>query len=209
MYIPPHFQLNDRALAHSVIQDYAFGQLITVDSDGLPFTTHLPFLLNEDEGEHGTLVGHMARANPQWRHFDNGLPVLALFAGPHAYVSPSWYQPGPAVPTWNYVAVHAYGTPRLMEDADEAMALLERLVDTFEAALSSPWKLPTDDKTVRAMLRGIVPFELPISRLEAKAKLNQNRPAADQAGVAAGLRQTSHPDSIAVAEWMERNLANN
>ncbi len=213
MYVPSHFDLNDPAAAGRLIAGHPFGQLVTVNEAGAPFATHLPLLLEgasaEDRvegGAHGILVGHMARANPQWRHFAEGREVLCVFAGPHAYVSPSWYGPGPAVPTWNYVAVHAYGVPRIVDDAGAVRAMLERLVETFEAARPEPWSLDEAGAAVESMMRAIVAFEIPVTRFEAKAKMSQNRSAEDRAGVIRGLGAggDADPDATAVAAWMTK-----
>ncbi len=205
MYVPKHFLEPTRAAARSLIRDYPFAQLITTDDDGVPFATHLPFLFDGDRGEHGTLIGHMAKANPQWRHFADGKPALAIFSGPHGYVSPSWYTAGPAVPTWNYAAVHTYGVPIIIDDADAKRAVMERLVDTFEAGFEEPWKLGADgnEDFVARQLKGIVVFDIPLDRIEAKAKLSQNRPPEDRAGVILGLRRAGNVDSLLLADAME------
>lgn len=201
MYMPRHFAEDDRATLHRLIRDYGFGLLITA-IDGVPFASHLPLLLDAERGEHGTILGHVAKPNPQWRGFDGATQALAVFQGPHAYVSPSWYATQPAVPTWNYAVVHAYGRPRVLDDA---LATVRRLADSHEAGLPEPWsvdRLPADYRDTQ--LKGIVAFEMPIDRLEGKFKLNQNKSAADRAGVVAGLRARGDPDSEAVAALMER-----
>jgi transcriptional regulator len=149
----------------------------------------------------------MARANPQWQEFatyaDGGL-ALAIFTGPHAYVSPTGYgDNGPTVPTWNYLSVHAYGRPRILDDASEVRALLERLVDANETGLEPAWRLDSqDDAYVERMMRGVVAFELPIERIEAKAKLSQNKPEAARLGAAAALEASGHPDVREVGRLM-------
>ncbi|HUN53162.1 MAG TPA: FMN-binding negative transcriptional regulator [Candidatus Sulfotelmatobacter sp.] len=203
MYVPTHFAVADPAASHRLIAENAFGELVTVDETGAPFASHLPFLLDAGRGPQGTLVAHMARANPQWRHFAAGKPVLAIFHGPHAYVSPAWYATHPAVPTWNYVAVHAYGVPRIVEDASAVKDILGRLVDANEAANGTAWRMGgLSEPYLAGMLRGIVAFEMPIDRLEGKAKLSQNRDATDQARVAAALEQSADPTARATAKAM-------
>ena len=133
MYVPLHFAIADRDVCHRAIAKHSFGELVTVDQSGLPFAAHLPFLIDSARGRNGTLLAHMARANPQWRHFAEGKPALTIFRGPHAYVSPAWYGTYPAVPTWNYLAVHAYGSPKIIEEPDAVIEILSRLVDTNEA----------------------------------------------------------------------------
>src|SRR5262245_66430369 len=117
----------------------SFATLVTTDHEGAPFVTHLPLLFEEDDSPHGKLVGHVARPNPHWRLFDRGTPSLAVFHGPHAYISPNWYTSPNLVPTWNYTAVHAYGTPRIFSEAADALKVVERLADYFEASLQRPW----------------------------------------------------------------------
>src|SRR5690349_10731309 len=141
MYIPTAFAEPDRGKLHDFIEAYSFGLLVSAHGGG-PFATHLPFLLERDAGPHGTLVGHLARANPQWHGLD-GQDVLAVFSGPHAYVSPSWYEADNVVPTWNYVAVHARGTFRLMDDPVAVQSILRASVATFERSMPAPWKLDT------------------------------------------------------------------
>jgi transcriptional regulator len=204
---------------HKVIRRYSFGTLVSV-LDGELFATHLPFLLDSGRGEHGTLFGHLARANPQWRAFDGAelqrpgeavtrpaastVPeALVTFTGPHAYVSPSWYETPVAVPTWNYVAVHAYGRPRIVDDPARVHDILQKTVATYEAWFERPWTMDgLPDGYVEKMMANIVAFEMPIRRLDGKRKLSQNRTAADRQGVIAGLRQQGDPEGMAVAELM-------
>lgn len=203
MYIPEAFAMNGRAACHDAIRASSFGTLVTSDPSGLPVATHLPFLLDAERGAHGTLVGHLARANPQWQALATGRPVLAIFQGPHAYVSPAWYEVHPAVPTWNYLAVHAEGVPRLLSDPAAVAEVLRRLVDTSEAAVGSSWRMESLDDAYRAeMIPLIAAFEIPISRLEGKAKLSQNRSAADRVGVIAALERSTEPGARAVAAAM-------
>jgi transcriptional regulator len=203
MYIPKHFEAPDAAWCHALIRREPFAILIGVDETGAPFATHLPVLLDEVPAPLGTLLAHVARPNHQWRLFAPDRPVLVVFPGAHAYVSPSWYEQHPAVPTWNYVAVHAYGVPRVIDDAVRVRALLNRLVHTFEDGRPQPWRLdglPAD--YAARMTRGIVAFEIPIDRLEGKAKLGQNRSATDRARVRTALLAEANPLSHSVAELM-------
>src|SRR5438093_1563819 len=175
MYVPEAFDASDRAWCHALIRAESFATLVTVDEVGAPFATHLPFLLDARRGPLGTLLGHVARANPHWRHLAaahaSGRPVLVVVQGPHAYVSPAWYHVHPSVPTWNYVAVHAYGLPALIEDPARVKALLTTLVQTHEAGRPAPWTFESlPEAYVDGMIRGIVAFEIPIDRLEGKAK---------------------------------------
>ncbi len=203
MYVPKAFAGADTAWCHDLMRRESFALLVTVDEDGAPFASHLPVLLDAARGSLGTLEAHVARANPQWRHFADGKPVLCTFAGPHAYVSPAWYGVHPSVPTWNYVAVHAYGVPAVIDEPARVRALLGRLVQTYEGGRAEPWRMDSlAGEYLDGMLRGIVAFEIPIDRLEGKAKLSQNRPEGDQAGVVDGLRAGSDPLALAVADLM-------
>jgi transcriptional regulator len=201
MYIPAAFRETHLEVLHALIREHSFATLVS-HVDGELFATHLPLLLDATRGPSGTLRGHMARANPHWRSFDRAEQALVIFQGPHAYISPSWYLAEQAVPTWNYSAVHAYGTPTLVEDTGDVRALLDDTVGTFEAALPKPWSTArVGDAYITKMAQGIVAFELPISRLEGKRKLSQNRPS-DLESAAAGLRAHGDPTGQIVAEQM-------
>ena len=207
MYVPEVFAVADEAYAREVIDGHGFALLVTA-ADGAPQASHLPFLLEPGRGPKGPLVAHMARANPQWRDLERlsaaGGEALVIFQGPHATVSPNWYAGEQAVPTWNYIAVHAYGAPRLIEDSVRVRAVLERLVERHEVARAAPWGIDSQEESyVAAMLRGIVAFEIPIARFEAKAKLNQNKGPQDCEGVVSDLRETGAPQAAALADIME------
>jgi transcriptional regulator len=203
MYIPPLFRQANPEVLHQMMRQYSFATLITI-KDGTPFVSHLPFLFVAEPDGQGLLLAHMARANSQWKDFASGTEVLTVFQGPHAYVSPSWYEGRLNVPTWNYVAVHAYGVPELVEDPGEFRALLASLVDIYESGFEKPWRFDLPDDYVRDMMKGIVGFRIRITRLEGKEKLSQNRDEADRRHVAEML--TSSPDPVAneVAAWMKR-----
>lgn len=186
MYTPAYFRVTDRAILHGLMDRFSFATLVTTP-DGGPIATHLPFLVYPDCSEHGTLIGHMARANQQWRDFARGDEALVIFQGPHAYISPSWYEEQSNVPTWNYAVVHAYGVPRVIDDKARVLDALRALADKDEAGFDEPWPMDLPDEYVRKMVQGIVAFEVPISRLEGKVKLSQNRSARDREGVVAAL----------------------
>ena len=193
IYVPEDFLLDDSREIARIIGDFGFALLVTA-TDGPPQASHLPFLLDPDRGPKGTLLAHMARANPHWREFrrlaERGGEAMVAFQGPHAYVSPTWYGPGDAVPTWNYVAVHAYGTPEVIDDPLEVRRLLENLVSQQESGFQTPWSLEqAEESYITRMLRGIVAFQIPITRLDAKAKLNQNRTPDQRRGAAAALER--------------------
>lgn len=203
MYVPKHFEVTDTAWCHALMRAQSFALMITADDTGAPFATHLPILVDERRGPLGTLRGHVARANPHWRHLAAGRPTLVVFSGAHAYVSPSWYATHPAVPTWNYVAVHASGTGALVEDAEQVRTLLADLVHVYESPGPEAWSfeaLPAD--YVAGMQRGIVAFEIPIARLEGKAKLSQNRDAVDRGRTREALAASDDPVARAVAALM-------
>src|SRR6266851_7698207 len=161
MYIPAAFRETRPEVLHAHIREHSFGTLISLVSGEL-FATHLPFLLDDTRGPNGTLLGHMARANPHWRGFQPGDESLVIFHGPHAYISPRWYVSDQSVPTWNYTAVHAYGTASVVEDPQRVRELLERTVRTFEGDAPQAWSTARVTETYIAnMARGIVAFELP------------------------------------------------
>lgn len=192
LYTPPHFE-GDDATARRLIADYPFATLITSAPGAEPHITYVPLLLEDD-----ALVGHLARANPHWQKFGEG-PSVALFHGPHAYVSPHWYEkPVDQVPTWNYAVVHVHGRPAPIAGGNPR-AHVERLAARFEG--NKP--LPTESAKIDRLLNGIVPFRMPIERIEVKLKMNQNKSAADRAGVIRGLRASGRAEDLATAAWME------
>ncbi len=201
MYIPKAFREDHINTLHKLMREYSFATLIT-QHEGVPFATHLPFMLDAQRGPNGTLLAHMARANPQWHDFASGQEELVIFQGPHAYISPSWYEVELSVPTWNYAVVHAYGIPRLIEDGEELYQLLKTLIETHEAQFEKPWPFQLPDDYLQKMMRGIVGFEIEITRLEGKFKLSQNRTEAEREKVIAALQKST--DTLAVAELMRR-----
>lgn len=204
MYLPTTFAQTDPRTLHDFIEAHSFGLLVS-DHGGKPFATHLPFLLERDTGPHGTLVAHLARANPQW-HDLNGRSVLAVFSGPHAYVSPTWYEADDVVPTWNYVAVHAYGTFRLVEETDEVAAILTRLVATYEVGMPAPWSIDARSDYFTKLARAVVGFRVEITRLEGKWKLNQNQPRQRRERVIQALLRTGGADETTIADLMAQSL---
>jgi transcriptional regulator len=201
MYLPAHFTETDSAKIDAVIRANSFATLITFDGTR-PFASHLPFLLRDTPGDRHVLIGHMARANPQWQHFKPDAEVLVVFTGPHAYVSPSWYKTPRMVPTWNYVAVHVYGFPRIV-DGDQLEKILQATIAKYESSRPTPWTdtLPADLKT--GLMKAIVGFEVDITRTEAKFKLNQNRSPEDIAGVVAALDQSHNQTERELAALMK------
>jgi len=206
MYIPSSFRVDDPARLAKFVQRHSFATLVTFHA-GAPFASHLPMLFRPAVGPHGTLVSHMARANPQWEDFVSGDEALAIFHGPHSYISPSWYATGPAVPTWNYAAVHAYGVPTVFAEHDRVVALFRETVATYESSFERPWPGDLPDEYRDKLIHGIVAFEIPITRIEGKFKLGQNRSAADVQGAIEGLSRTDDSDSRAVARMMAAESA--
>ena len=208
MYIPKHFSEPDQDVLHDFMEQHSFAALVTTN-DGQLSATHLPFYLDRSRGDHGTLVAHMARANQHWKSINTELEALIIFQGPHAYITPSWYEPVPSnVPTWNMTIVHAYGTPRLIEDHDEMYAMLTRLVNENEHGFESPWDIQNSDEYVHRTIAAIVGVEIAITRLEGKFKLSQNRPEADQQHVIEALSQSANETDRQVADLMAKRRAN-
>jgi transcriptional regulator len=200
MYVPSHFKEDRVPVLHEAIRRAGLATLVTVGPDGLA-VSHVPMLLDPEPAPLGTLYGHIARANPQWCGARPDLQALAIFLGPDAYITPSWYaakgQTGKVVPTWNYVAVHAHGRARFFEDKKRLLALVTRLTEAHEAGRAQPWAVSdAPEQFIRGHLTSIIGFELPIAKLEGKWKMSQNRPPEDRAGVADGLEREGQ-DAVA------------
>ena len=201
MYVPEHFAETDLAALHVFMREYSFATLVT-QHNGVPFASHLPMFLDAGIGPYGALLGHMARGNPQWQALTTGAEALAMFQGPHAYVSPAWYEPNPmVVPTWNFMAVHAYGPARILRQ-DELARTLHQLVDEHEQAFDPPWKLQLSRSMRDGMLGGIVGFEIRLGRIEGKFKLSQNRPAVDRPRITDALDRREDEGSRDIARLM-------
>jgi transcriptional regulator len=205
MYIPEAFRGADRSALVEFMRAESFATLVSVKDEGSLWASHLPLLVSE-RGESLVLLGHVARANEHWKAFGD-TESLAIFTGPHAYVSPSLYESAESVPTWNYIAVHAYGVPRVLaaDAGGGTERLLEAMMEAYEPAYRRQWDgLPAEFKA--RMLRGIVGFEMPVVRLEGKRKLSQNRSRADQARVARALLGSPDPSAQAVGRLMQADL---
>ena len=201
LYLPGHFAARDRATTGRLVHEYPFATLVTPVAPE-PFITHLPLIHVADREPHGTLFGHFARANPHAR-IPAGTESIAIFHGPHAYVSPSWYaDPSGAVPTWNYAVAHVHGGIELARDAAETRAVLDLMIHRFEAGRATPWKLGLDPERLAAMVGAIVGFRIRVKRFDAKLKLSQNRTPEDRRRVAAGLDGEQYDDAAATAAWM-------
>jgi len=174
VYIPSAFRIEELDPLHSFIEEFGFATLVTI-REGTPFATHLPLLLDR---EGGILFGHMAQANPHWECLE-GTESLAIFTGPHAYISPSWYATRPSVPTWNYTAIHVYGAARRSSEK-RTQEMVDALVTKYESNRANPWANDLPDEYRTNLLRGVAGFEMPITRIEGKFKLGQNRSEADR-----------------------------
>lgn len=206
MYVPPHFRVNDTNRLHAAMQAVALPVMVTTGPNGM-IASHLPLLLDPDLGPNGTLRGHLARANPQ-ANLPEGTETLVIFQGPEGYISPSYYpskaEHGKVVPTWNYIAVHAYGPIRWLHDAAEKLQLVDDLTRRHEAGRANPWQVtdaPAD--FIAGMLKGISAFSIEITRLEGKFKLGQNRPEPDRLGATEGLTKDQN---VIIAEAMRSEL---
>jgi transcriptional regulator len=210
MYIPRANEEKRIPVMHALIKSHPLAALVTLGAAGL-LASHIPMILEEDGSEFGVLRAHISRANSQWRDLIPSVDALAIFAGPHHYISPSWYpgkqEHGKEVPTWNYAVVHAYGPLAVIEDGEWLLAHLQTLTNTHEAVLPSPWKVgDAPEDFIRSIMQGIVGLELPIRRLEGKWKVSQNRSQADRTGVVEGLGSLNTPESLAMKALVEEAL---
>ena len=210
MYVPKHFEESDVTVLHTLIESHRLGAWVTL-GDGELIVNHIPFFVDPLGGEYGTLIGHVARANPVWQSFSKNVNSVVIFQGPQAYITPSWYPSkhahGKAVPTWNYAVVHAHGLPRAIEDLDWLLQHVTQLTGVQESEQALPWKVsdaPSD--FVEKMLNSIVGIEMPITKLVGKWKVSQNRPNPDKLGTVAGLLAREDDDSKAVAALVNQHV---
>ncbi|NJL22121.1 MAG: FMN-binding negative transcriptional regulator [Leptolyngbyaceae cyanobacterium SM1_3_5] len=205
MYIPPAFREEDVEQLVAFMQANSFATLVSI-RDGVPCASHVPLVVLRQENEI-KLIGHLAKANLQWRSFD-AAESLAIFTGAHAYISPALYEQQENVPTWNYIAVHAYGKPEvitLSRSRQLMETLMDKMIDTYESAFKSHWHNFSDGYRT-SMMNGIVAFEMTITRLEGKYKLSQNRTQTDQQNVANSLSESDDPAARSIALEMQKNL---
>ncbi|MES5893276.1 FMN-binding negative transcriptional regulator [Bacillus cereus group sp. RP43] len=200
MYIPKHFTIQDEETKYEIIEQNSFATLFS-QHNGAPYATHLPLLLNR---ETLTLYGHFARPNEQWKDSGNQ-QVLAVFQGPHSYISPSWYETNKAVPTWNYVAVHVYGELEIVEDEQELIDSLQDLVHKYENSKSTYSLKDVDPNYMEGLRMGIVGFKIKINNIEGKAKLSQNHSVERRELVIKELEKVGSEGSRGIAKMMERN----
>jgi transcriptional regulator len=205
MYTPKHYAVTDRSKMFDFMKDNSFGILFSHTGDG-PMASHLPFMIDENGGEQGLVLGHMAKANNQWRYAD-GQQVLVVFHGPHTYVSPTWYQDEEVVPTWNYVAVHATGIFRAIKGREGLEESVGRLVDQHEASQPKPWQPDFSTTYSDQMLKRIVAFQIEITSLQGKWKLNQNHPEHRRRRVAEQLKTLGGEVNLQIAELMDEDMA--
>jgi len=202
-YRPSFFSATDEE-ALRLADEFPFASLVSIAEGGAPFVNHLPLLLERRSGGANVLIGHMARRNPQWTHFKSGARALAVFQGPNAYISPTWYGSGRDVPTWNYVVSHFSGAVRIIEDFAGLTSILSKLSERFEKDLENPWafELPEDLRAAGQLEGAIVGFEITVEKIEGKFKLSQQRPLVDQQGVLAGLANRGDEGSHRIREMM-------
>lgn len=205
MYIPKHFLNEDVAFAGNLIAENAFGLLMSPVGSraGAPELSHIPMIIVDDGTENGCILGHVAKANPHWHSFDGKSPALAVFSGPHAYISPNWYANEALVPTWNYAAVHVHGMPQAISDDVRVEEILRLLVATFEDDQTGNWSVDIlPEGHLGRQLKGIVAFEMPITRYEVKVKMSQNRGVDDIAGAISALKKSDRQNDQSTAEMM-------
>jgi transcriptional regulator len=210
MYVPAQFEESDLSVLHALIAERPLGAWVTL-SEGELVVNHIPFLLDASRGTWGTLMGHVARANPVWKSLSTSLHSLVVFQGPEAYITPSSYpskaENGQAVPTWNYAVVHAHGLPRVREEREWLLDHVTRQTDVREATEAVPWQVSDAPAGfVEGLLRGIVGIEIPISKLVGKWKVSQNRTRADRLGAAAGLTARGHASALSMAELIRSRI---
>jgi transcriptional regulator len=207
MYLPKHFEEPRVDVMHTLIRERPLATLVALTARGLE-ANHVPLLHEAEPGPFGTLRGHVARGNPLWKDANAGVDVLAVFSGPEAYITPSWYPgkkvDGKVVPTWNYAVAHARGPLRVHDDPVWLRAHLEKLVEANEAAFPLPWKVSdAPDDFIEKMLTAIVGIEIPVRTLTGKWKMSQNRSGADRESVAQGLRERGSQEAGFVADLVE------
>jgi transcriptional regulator len=203
IYLPKHFSDVEDQKVLDIIESYPFATVMSFDDNSQPFFSHVPLAIKKT-GSSFSLLGHVAKRNPQWNHFQANPKTRVIFHGPHTYITPKWYRSGRDVPTWNYVVVHVEGRVRLIDDFKSLTFLLGALIDKFESGSQDPWtfELPEDLSAPETLTNAIVGFEIEIEKVEAKFKLSQNRSTADKTGIIEGLGQRDDEMSLKVRKLM-------
>lgn len=204
MYTPPLNRVEDREAINAFIQTHSFATVIS-NGGGKTIASHLPVLFDEQSN---ILRSHMARANEQWKQFVGGGEVLCIFHGPHAYISPSWYEQQHTVPTWNYAVVHVYGKPSLVDEAELKQIVLDTTAK-FESTRQTPWKIPLSEQEIASMLKAIVGFRIEVVRVEAKFKLGQNRSREDQEKMLRNLQGAPDDESRGLGRFIAAHRERN
>jgi len=211
MYVPKQHEETDLSVLHTLIKTHPLGTWVT-QCEGALIANHIPFLLEPARGKYGTLVGHIARANPVWKTFSTSIRSVVIFQGAETYITPSWYpskhETGKAVPTWNYAVVHAHGLPRIIENREWLLAHLTQLTDEHEAEQALPWKIsdaPLD--FIDRLMQAIVGIEIPIDQLVGKWKVSQNRPEPDKLGIVAGLLSRNEMQDKEMAKMVNQHVS--
>ena len=210
MYVPKQHEEFDLSVLHALIRAHPLGTWVT-QSHGELLANHIPFLIDPARGQHGTLIGHVARANPVWKSFSSTINSVVIFQGAESYITPSWYpskhEHGKAVPTWNYAVVHGHGIPRAIENRDWLLEHLTQLTNTHEAKQALPWQVSdAPQEFTERLMRAIVGIEIPIGKLVGKWKVSQNRPEPDKIGVVAGLLNRGDSQSKAMASLVRKHV---
>jgi transcriptional regulator len=205
VYIPKSFSEEDKEKLYSIIEQYSFAILFS-QNDGIPYATHLPFMIDAGRGESGTLIAHFAKANKHWRMLDEKQQVLVVFQGPHSYITPHWYKHKETVPTWNYAAIHVYGKPKLIHEPKRLREMVTRLTHLHEDQTDGTWDRSNIESSMEINLKAIVGLEIPVERMEGKYKFNQNRSAEDQKGVMTAMFKSSDPVKQHCGHIMEQHL---
>lgn len=210
MYLPHYHQASDLEALYALMDTHPLGAWVCTGADGL-IANHIPFVLDRSRGPHGTLMGHVSRANGVWRDLTATAPSVVMFQGPQAYITPSWYPGkvahGEVVPTWNYVVAHAHGVARAIDDRAWLLAMLERLTHTQESTRPTPWRVADAPAAyIDRLLRAVVGVEIPIDRLEGKHKLSQDEDMADRMGTVAGLLAEPRDEAHALAVWVRQAI---
>ncbi|MDC0598668.1 FMN-binding negative transcriptional regulator [Gammaproteobacteria bacterium] len=213
MYIPKVNEEKNISILHALVTSHPLGTWVTHTHEGL-IVNHIPFMINSTLGENGTLVGHVAKANPIWKQFSSTENSVIIFQGVETYITPSWYpsknEHGKALPTWNYAVVHAYGLPRIIEDKEWLLNHLNELTDEHESEQALPWKVAdAPEDYIKHMLKGVVGIEIPIAKLEGKWKVNQNKQESDKLGVIEGLLSREDAQSKEMASYVQQYITSN